>query len=140
MKNAGTFIVDTLNRLKRSILVTGTSINFKGRKAITYPEFAGRFLKKTEYVKGSDPLGYYGVRLIYEVDGTKFIFDTSLKRAMVWETDKKTKEVSPYILEIHVPEMVSFLNCYHRSGYGDYLVERNGGRAVRWTDYTPKTV
>ena len=77
MKNAERFLIDTLNRLKRSIEITGTGMNYKGRKAVEYPVFEKRFLWNLEFTIGEDLNGYYGVRLHWLVDGTEVIFDTA---------------------------------------------------------------
>lgn len=135
MRQPKVFLTDTLNRLKRSIEITGTGMNFKGRKAIDFPEFKRRFLIDTLFNKGEDDHGYYGVQLHFLIDGTLFVFDTTKMRAMVYD-----KSHNPVIFKIYDEKMINYLNIHFSTDFGDYIASRDGGRA-RWRDYvSPKLV
>ena len=137
MKNVERYLVDTLGRLKRSIVITGTGMNYKGRKSVEYPDFEKRFLREISFPEGSDPNGYYGVRLTYVVDGGNFVIDTALKKAMAFDSNPKyvkNGELKPVVYGVSNKKMIDFLNVYYRAKFGDYLAEKNGGMAS-WTDY-----
>ena len=134
MKNPKAFLTDTLNRLKRSIEITGTGMNFRGRKAITFTEFRERFLKNILFSEGPDEAGYYGVQLFFRIDGQEFIFDTKRKRAMVFDKDR-----NPVIFDIHDQKMIDYLIRHFSTDFGDLMAALNGGRA-QWRDYASPPV
>ncbi len=137
MKNAEQFLIDSLNRINRSIEITGTGMNYKGnrRKSIPFDEFRKRFLKEISYTLGEDPMGYYGVSLRFIIDGTELIFNTSKKRAMVYDQNKQ-----PIIYEIYDQSMIDYLNVHFSTDFGDFVGCMYGSGSV-WRDYvSPKLV
>ena len=138
MKNAEVFLVDTLNRLLRSIEITGTGMNYAGRKAIDYPAFEKRFLKKITFSEGPDPKGYYGVRLDFVVDGIPFVVDTWLKRAMVYDVNPKyvkNGKVEPMIYRLTNTKILNYLNLHYRDQFGFYLTKKYNTGSLTYTDH-----
>lgn len=133
MRNPKVFLTDTLNRIKRSIEVSGTGMNFRGRKAIDFSEFRRRYLRKIVFTGGEDKKGYYGVQAQFVVDGSEFIFDTARKRAMVYDKDHKA-----VIFDIYDEKMIKYLNLNFSSDFGKFMLQKHGS-GVTWRDYVNPT-